>query len=59
MRLPSSCYRLQLSPAFTLEDARRIAPYLRSLGVGDLYLSPILAARPAAPTATTSSTRRG
>lgn len=45
MRLPSSCYRLQLSPAFTLDDARRVAPYLRSLGVGDVYLSPILAAR--------------
>ncbi|HEY2870136.1 MAG TPA: malto-oligosyltrehalose synthase [Gaiellales bacterium] len=46
MRLPASCYRLQLSPAFTLDDARRAAPYLRDLGVGDLYLSPILAARP-------------
>ena len=46
MRLPTSCYRLQLSPAFTLDDARAAAPYLRSLGVGDMYLSPILAARP-------------
>ena len=46
MRLPASCYRLQLSPEFTLDDARRAAPYLRHLGVGDLYLSPILAARP-------------
>ncbi len=46
MRLPASCYRLQLSPAFTLDDARRVAPYLRDLGVGDMYLSPILAARP-------------
>jgi (1->4)-alpha-D-glucan 1-alpha-D-glucosylmutase len=46
MRIPRSCYRLQLSPAFTLDDARRAAPYLRALGVGDLYLSPILATRP-------------
>ena len=46
MRIPSSCYRLQLSPGFTLDDARRAAPYLRELGVGDLYLSPILASRP-------------
>jgi malto-oligosyltrehalose synthase len=46
MRIPSSCYRLQLSPDFTLGDARRAAPYLRALGVGDLYLSPILDARP-------------
>ena len=46
MRLPASCYRLQLSPEFTLDDARWAAPYLRDLGVGDMYLSPILAARP-------------
>jgi (1->4)-alpha-D-glucan 1-alpha-D-glucosylmutase len=46
MRLPASCYRLQLSPAFTFDDARRVAPYLRDLGVGDIYLSPIMAARP-------------
>jgi malto-oligosyltrehalose synthase len=46
MRIPTSCYRLQLSPAFTLDAARAVAPYLRSLGVGDVYLSPILAARP-------------
>jgi (1->4)-alpha-D-glucan 1-alpha-D-glucosylmutase len=46
MRLPASCYRLQLSPAFTFDDARRVAPYLRDLGVGDAYLSPIMAARP-------------
>ena len=46
MRLPTSCYRLQLSAAFTLDHARRAAPYLRDLGVGDLYLSPIMTARP-------------
>ena len=46
MRLPASCYRLQLSPAFTFDDARRVAAYLRDLGVGDMYLSPIMAARP-------------
>jgi (1->4)-alpha-D-glucan 1-alpha-D-glucosylmutase len=46
MRLPASCYRLQLSPAFTFDDARAVAPYLRDLGVGDMYLSPIMAARP-------------
>jgi (1->4)-alpha-D-glucan 1-alpha-D-glucosylmutase len=46
MRLPTSCYRLQLSPEFTLDDARRAAAYLRDLGIGDMYLSPILAARP-------------
>jgi (1->4)-alpha-D-glucan 1-alpha-D-glucosylmutase len=46
MRIPSSCYRLQLSPDFTLDDARRAAPHLRALGIGDVYLSPIFAARP-------------
>jgi (1->4)-alpha-D-glucan 1-alpha-D-glucosylmutase len=45
MRVPSSTYRLQLSPGCTLEDARRLAPYLRSLGVGDVYASPLQAAR--------------
>ncbi len=46
MRIPTSCYRLQLSPDFTLDAARGAARYLRGIGVGDLYLSPILAARP-------------
>ena len=46
MRIPASGYRLQLSPDFTFDAAREAAPYLRALGVGDLYLSPILAARP-------------
>jgi (1->4)-alpha-D-glucan 1-alpha-D-glucosylmutase len=46
MRLPASCYRLQLSPAFTFDHARGVAPYLRDLGIGDMYLSPIMAARP-------------
>jgi (1->4)-alpha-D-glucan 1-alpha-D-glucosylmutase len=46
MRAPSSCYRLQLSADFTLADARRTAPYLHALGVGDVYASPLLAARP-------------
>jgi maltooligosyltrehalose synthase len=36
MRLPTSCYRLQLSPEFTLDDARRAAAYLRDLGIGDM-----------------------
>jgi (1->4)-alpha-D-glucan 1-alpha-D-glucosylmutase len=43
--LPASTYRLQLSAAFGFDAAREVIPYLRSLGVGALYLSPILAAR--------------
>jgi maltooligosyltrehalose synthase len=34
MRLPASCYRLQLSPAFTFDDARRGAPDRRDRGGG-------------------------
>ncbi|MFL5797384.1 MAG: malto-oligosyltrehalose synthase [Actinomycetota bacterium] len=45
MRVPTSTYRLQLGRGFSLDDARRLTPYLRALGVGDLYASPLLAAR--------------
>jgi (1->4)-alpha-D-glucan 1-alpha-D-glucosylmutase len=38
-------YRLQLNAAFTFDDARRVVPYLRDLGVSHLYLSPVLQAR--------------
>ena len=51
---PSSTYRIQLrTPAsdpdgrgFTLADARNLLPYLADLGVGAVYLSPILTATP-------------
>jgi (1->4)-alpha-D-glucan 1-alpha-D-glucosylmutase len=42
---PIATYRLQFSPAFTLADARRLVPYLESLGVSHLYASPLQAAR--------------
>ena len=48
-RIPTSTYRLQLHQAFTLEDARRLVPYLERLGVGAIYLSPCLQARPGSP----------
>ena len=38
-------YRLQLHPDFRFDDARRILPYLRDLGISHLYLSPITEAR--------------
>lgn len=41
----TATYRLQLSGAFTLDDARERVPYLHRLGISHLYLSPILAAR--------------
>lgn len=43
---PTSTYRLQISAAFTLDDARGVLGYLRGLGVDWVYLSPVLAAVP-------------
>ena len=45
-RIPVSTYRLQLGPDLSFDDAARRVPYLASLGITDLYLSPILAAAP-------------
>ncbi|HEY5979481.1 MAG TPA: malto-oligosyltrehalose synthase [Microlunatus sp.] len=39
---PTSTYRLQISKGFTLPDAAAVVGYLRDLGVGALYLSPVL-----------------
>ncbi|MBD5633223.1 MAG: malto-oligosyltrehalose synthase [Candidatus Eremiobacteraeota bacterium] len=43
---PLSTYRLQFTPRFRFEDARAIVPYLAMLGVGHMYASPYLKARP-------------
>ncbi len=43
---PTSTYRLQLGPGLTFAQAEALVPYLSSLGVGALYLSPMLKARP-------------
>jgi (1->4)-alpha-D-glucan 1-alpha-D-glucosylmutase len=43
---PSSTYRLQLRPEFTFTDAAEQVDYLRRLGVGALYASPVLNATP-------------
>ncbi|BCT77021.1 hypothetical protein SCMU_28630 [Sinomonas cyclohexanicum] len=42
MKTPASTYRLQIRPEFTLDDAAGLVPYLSSLGVDWLYLSPLL-----------------
>lgn len=39
-------YRLQLSRDVTFQRARELIPYLKSLGISHVYLSPLLAARP-------------
>lgn len=44
-RFPSATYRVQLSRDFRFVDAIRILDYLHTLGISDLYLSPILASR--------------
>jgi (1->4)-alpha-D-glucan 1-alpha-D-glucosylmutase len=43
--VPHSTYRLQLSKEFGFDDAARIAPYLKALGISHLYSSPFLKAR--------------
>ncbi|MFV0252175.1 MAG: malto-oligosyltrehalose synthase [Beutenbergiaceae bacterium] len=45
-RTPLTSYRLQLGPDLSFDGARAQLPYLHSLGITDLYLSPILAAAP-------------
>ena len=44
MKVPASTYRLQIRSGFTLFDAAETVPYLKSLGVDWVYLSPILTA---------------
>ncbi|MDQ0866199.1 malto-oligosyltrehalose synthase [Arthrobacter globiformis] len=44
MKTPVSTYRLQIRQGFTLFDAAETVPYLRSLGVDWVYLSPVLTA---------------
>ncbi|PPH15494.1 malto-oligosyltrehalose synthase [Rathayibacter sp. AY1G1] len=46
MRLPASTYRLQIRSAFDLDDAARVADYVRALGADWLYFSPLLKAEP-------------
>ncbi|MDT7728283.1 MAG: (1-_4)-alpha-D-glucan 1-alpha-D-glucosylmutase [Actinomycetota bacterium] len=46
MTVPSSTYRLQLRPEFSFSDAAEIVDYLRQLGVGAMYASPVLDAAP-------------
>jgi (1->4)-alpha-D-glucan 1-alpha-D-glucosylmutase len=44
VKSPASTYRLQIRSSFTLFDAAETVPYLKSLGVDWVYLSPILTA---------------
>src|SRR3954470_20908248 len=43
--IPTATYRLQLTPSFGFDDAARVVPYLKALGISHLYASPFLKAR--------------
>jgi (1->4)-alpha-D-glucan 1-alpha-D-glucosylmutase len=45
-RAPVSTYRLQLHAGFPFAQAEAVLPYLKELGIGDCYASPIFEARP-------------
>jgi (1->4)-alpha-D-glucan 1-alpha-D-glucosylmutase len=45
-RIPASTYRLQMHEAFDFAALQALLPYLKKLGIGDAYLSPIFEARP-------------
>ena len=45
-RVPVSTYRVQMNKDFTFAHAQAIAGYLKQLGIGDFYSSPIFEARP-------------
>ena len=46
MDTPLSTYRLQLRKEFGFDDAARVVPYLKSLGITHVYTSPFFTARP-------------
>ncbi|MFE1861027.1 malto-oligosyltrehalose synthase [Streptomyces anandii] len=47
--VPTATYRLQLQPEFPFAAAAQAVPYLASLGVSHLHLSPVLEAVPGSP----------
>jgi (1->4)-alpha-D-glucan 1-alpha-D-glucosylmutase len=44
-RIPISTYRLQFNQHFRFTDAKDLIPYLHSLGITDIYASPLLQAK--------------
>ncbi|MFC2021212.1 malto-oligosyltrehalose synthase [Chloroflexota bacterium] len=45
IKIPIATYRIQFNGQFTFNDARLLVPYLKELGISDVYASPILKAR--------------
>ncbi|MGZ8921645.1 MAG: alpha-amylase family glycosyl hydrolase, partial [Limisphaerales bacterium] len=46
MRIPVATYRFQFHKGFTFQHARALLPYLRDLGISDVYASPLFLAGP-------------
>lgn len=46
LRIPLATYRVQFNRNFRFTDAVKVIPYLKELGITDLYASPYLVARP-------------
>lgn len=46
LRIPLATYRVQFNRHFRFTDAVKVVPYLKELGITDIYASPYLAARP-------------
>lgn len=44
--IPLATYRIQMTKDFGFDDAAKLAPYLKQLGITHLYASPFLKARP-------------
>ena len=44
-RIPSATYRLQFNNGFGFKEAKALIPYLYTLGITDLYASPVFKAR--------------
>jgi (1->4)-alpha-D-glucan 1-alpha-D-glucosylmutase len=43
--IPIATYRIQFNPSFGFQDAATIVPYLKELGISEIYASPIFKAR--------------
>lgn len=41
-KIPNSTYRLQFNRDFRFEDAKKLIPYLKKLGISHVYASPLL-----------------
>lgn len=46
LRVPTATYRVQLHAGFGFREAAKMVPYLKQLGISDLYVSPIFEAAP-------------